>query len=92
MNHNVVKSGDGQFFLPAACLLLVLQYIQGTLSCIKNGRKVITSACQPVHRFAADIIPANLINNIIPSPAIPWTHDKQPGGECERINIYGSIQ
>lgn len=94
-NDYVLNSDDGQFFLPVAYLLLVfsmLQYFQSTLLCLKYCRKVITSACQLVQRFAADINPANLIKNIIPSPAIPSVHDKQPGGECESININGSIQ
>lgn len=69
MNHHVVKSVYG--VTPSTDLLFfsMLQYIQRKLFCIENGREVITSACQPVHRFVADIIPANPINNIIPSSA-----------------------
>lgn len=84
MNGCDVKWGDGQFFFPAACLLLVFFHVA--------RQEVITSACQPVQRFSADIIPANLINNIMPSAASSWKHDKQPGGECESINIYDAIQ
>lgn len=39
-----------------------------------------------------DIIPAKLINNMIPSATALWKHDKQPWGECESINIYGSFR
>lgn len=57
--------------LTYASLLVFSMLLRKHCCAWRIARDVITSACQPVHRFTADIIPANLINKITPSACNP---------------------